>query len=108
MTQNPDGSAELCDSGWMIRGTNVTGCDPVECRFNQGWKCNQPEGGIVPVNAILVCSCANGAGTFANESLNCAPFPCPFPDRCLGNGACWRAARARRVAGRISALLAQR
>jgi hypothetical protein len=25
VTQNADGSAELCDSGWMIKGTNVTG-----------------------------------------------------------------------------------
>jgi hypothetical protein len=32
----------MCDSGWLIKGTNVTGCDPVTCRFNQGWQCNQP------------------------------------------------------------------
>jgi hypothetical protein len=70
----------------MISGTNVTGCDPVACRFDAGWQCNQPDGGVVPLNARLVCSCANGRGTFANESLACAPFACPFPDRCLGNG----------------------
>ena len=70
----------------MIKGTNVTGCDPIECRFSVGWQCNQPATGIVPLNAKLVCGCANGLGTFANESLNCLPFPCPFPDRCLGNG----------------------
>ena len=70
----------------MIKGTNVTGCDPITCRFDAGWQCNQPDIGIVPLNAKLICGCANGAGTFANESLNCLPFPCPFPARCLGNG----------------------
>ena len=71
----------------LTAAKSCTACsDPVECRFNAGWKCNQPSDGIVPLNAILVCSCANGVGTFANESMNCAPFPCPFPDRCLGNG----------------------
>ena len=86
MTQNADGSPELCDSGWRIHGTNVTGCDPISCRFDAGWKCNQPDGGIVPLNARLVCSCANLAGTFANESLGCTAAACPFPARCLGNG----------------------
>ena len=86
MNQNPDGSSELCDSGWSIKGTNVTGCDPITCRFNQGWQCNQPSDAIVPLNARLVCSCANAAGTYANESQGCVPTACPFEPRCLGNG----------------------
>jgi len=81
-----DGTPEQCDSGWRIHGTNVTGCDPISCHFSVGWTCRQDPLGVVPTSATLVCSCANVAGTYANETLGCAPFACPFPARCLGNG----------------------
>jgi hypothetical protein len=81
------------------------------CTLRPGWSCNQaqyaalvgpyrlpgPDGtslrssttgellgfGAVPTLANVSCWCINAAGTFTSSALDCAPFACPFPARCV-------------------------
>jgi hypothetical protein len=92
-----------CDAGRQWGGTSVSGCDDATCRFQAGWRCQQPgspglpeAGGTVPMpgpggtqtadtaGAVpLSCWCANPAGSWANTSTACAVAPCPYPERCV-------------------------
>ncbi len=53
-------------------GTTLTDAQGVP----QGW-------GAVPALYNFSCWCANPAGTYANETLNCVAEPCPYPGRCV-------------------------
>ncbi len=39
--------------------------------------------GAVPHLARVRCWCAIPAGTYSTPELDCAPFACPFPERCV-------------------------
>lgn len=94
----------------------MPGCDGATCRFAQGWRCIQPgspgvydiegpvpipgpDGTVLTVDGIrqgwgavprggqaVQCWCANGAGTYANESTGCVAEVCPYPSRCVVRG----------------------